>query len=351
MNSTPRLKGVCIGAGYFSHFQYEAWTRIPEAEIVAFSNRDPVKAAEITRKFGHTRLYADYREMFDREQPDFVDVITPPPSHQAICAEAAQRGIHIICQKALAPTFAEAQAIVANAAAANVRFMVHENFRFQPWYREIKRQLDANAIGTLHSLAFRSRMGDGWGENAYIPRQPYFREYPRLLVFENGVHFIDTYRYLAGEISRVTAWQRRLNPVIKGEDCALVVFEFANGALGEWDANRYNETNARNPRYTFGEFLVEGNAGSIRLAGDSRLTLQRLGEPEVELPYERADRNFAGDCCYFTQRHFVDRMLNGQPFETSGEEYLKTLAVQEAVYRSAEERRAVEVARGVGCGV
>ena len=171
--------------------------------------------------------------------------------------------------------------------------MVHENFRFQPWYREIKRQLEAGAIGDqLHSLAFRSRMGDGWGENAYIPRQPYFREYPRLLVFENGVHFIDTYRYLAGEISRVTAWHRRLNPVIKGEDCALVVFEFANGALGEWDANRYNETTARNPRYTFGEFLVEGNAGSIRLAGDSRLTLKRLGEPEVEIPYERADREF-----------------------------------------------------------
>jgi predicted dehydrogenase len=338
-----RLKGVCIGAGYFSHFQYEAWTRIPEVEIVAFSNRDPVKAAEITRKFGHTKLYADYRQMFDVEQPDFVDVITPPPSHQAICAEAARRGIHIICQKALAPTFEEAKAIVAHAAAAKVRFMVHENFRFQPWHREIKRQLEARAIGEMHSVAFRSRMGDGWGENAYIPRQPYFREYPRLLVFETGVHFIDTYRYLAGEISRVTAWHRRLNPVIKGEDCALVVFEFATGALGEWDANRYNETTARNPRYTFGECLVEGTAGSIRLASDARLTLQRLGESEVELPYERADHNFAGDCCYFTQRHFADRMLNGRPFETSGEEYLKTLTVQEAVYRSAEERRPVEV--------
>ena len=57
--SNPRLKqlkGVCIGAGYFSYFQYEAWTRIPEIEIVAFSNRDPVKAAEITKKFGHTKL-------------------------------------------------------------------------------------------------------------------------------------------------------------------------------------------------------------------------------------------------------------------------------------------------------
>jgi predicted dehydrogenase len=338
-----KLKGVCIGAGYFSHFQYEAWQRIPQVEIVAFSNRDTARAAEITTKFGLRKCYTDYREMFDQEKPDFVDIITPPPSHQAICAEASKRGIHIICQKALAPTFEEAKAIVENAAAASVRFMVHENFRFQPWHREIKRQLETGMIGQLHSMAFRSRMGDGWGENAYIPRQPYFREYPRLLVFENGVHFIDTYRYLAGEIRRVSAWLRRLNPVIKGEDRGLLVFEFESGALGEWDANRYNETTARNPRYTFGEFLVEGTTGCLRLDGEARLTLQKLGEQETEVSYERADKNFAGDCCYFTQRHFVERMLDGKPFETSGEEYLKTLAVQEAVYESAARSAPVEV--------
>jgi predicted dehydrogenase len=341
---SKKLKGVCIGAGYFSHFQYEAWSRIPEVEIVAFSNREPVKAADIRTKFGLKKFFTDYREMFDAEKPDFVDVITPPPSHREICAEASKRGIQIICQKALAPAFDEAKAIVADAAKNQVRFMVHENFRFQPWHREIKRQFDAGAIGDqLFSLAFRSRMGDGWGANAYIPRQPYFRDYPRLLVFETGVHFIDTFRFLAGEISRVTAWHRRLNPVIKGEDCALLVFEFAGGALGQWDANRYNETTAVNPRYTFGEFLIEGNAGSIRLHNDSRLTLQRLGEPEKEISYERADRNFAGDCCYFTQRHFVDRMLDGKPFETSGEDYLRTLTVQEAVYQSAESGQPVEV--------
>jgi len=324
--TTRKLKGVCIGAGYFSHFQYEAWQRIPEVEIVAFSSREPDSAAEIIEKFGPIKLYADYCEMFDAEAPDFVDVITPPESHTAICVEATRRGIHVICQKPVAPSLAEAQVMVAAAAAANVRFMVHENFRFQPWHREIKRQIQAGAIGDrLHSLYFRSRMGDGWGENAYISRQPYFRDYPRLLVFENGVHFIDTYRYLAGEISRVTAWHRRLNPVIKGEDCGLLVFEFASGAIGQWDANRYNESTALNPRYTFGEFLVEGAAGSLRLAADSRLTLQRLGESEVELPYERANRNFCGDCVYFTQRHFVDRMLDGQPFETSGEDYLRTI--------------------------
>jgi predicted dehydrogenase len=251
-----------------------------------------------------------------------------------------------MCQKPLAPTLEEAREIVGSAANEGVRFMVHENFRFQPWHREIKRLIGSGAVGDrLHSLAFRSRMGDGWGENAYIPRQPYFRDYPRLLVYETGVHFIDTFRYLAGEITRVTAWLRRLNPVIVGEDCGLLVFEFANGALGQWDANRYNEPSCPLPeaRYTFGEFLVEGSGGSLRLHLDGRLVHQALGSEEKEVDYKHERRGFAGDCCYFTQRHFTDQMLNDAPFETSGEDYLETMAVQEAVYQSAEQGRAVEV--------
>jgi D-apiose dehydrogenase len=340
-----KFRGVAIGAGYFSHFHYEAWARIPEVELVAFSDRDPAKAQVVTEKFGPLKFYSDWREMLEREKPDFVDIITPPSSHREICAEAGRRGIHIICQKPLAPSFAEARAIVSGAASHGVRFMVHENFRFQPWHREIRRQLARGAIGKkLHSLAFRSRMGDGWGEHAYIPRQPYFREYPQLLVYETGVHFIDTFRSLAGEITRVAAWLRRLNPEIKGEDCGLLIFEFANGAVGQWDANRYNEPPAgADPRYTFGEFLLEGDAGALRLDLHGRLVLQKLGGPETEISYAPPVCGFAGDCVYATQRHFIDRLLDGGSFETSGADYLKTLAVQEAVYAAATSRQAVTV--------
>ena len=342
--SHARFKGVCIGAGYFSHFQYEAWQRIPEVEIVAFSNRDADRATEIQAKFGLRKCYADWREMLEREKPDFVDIITPPPTHREISEFAARLGIHIICQKPLAPTLAEAREIVAHAANAGVRFMVHENFRFQPWHRELHRQIQSGAVGDLHSLTFRSRMGDGWGDQAYIPRQPYFRDYPRLLVYETGVHFIDTFRFLAGEISRVNAWLRRLNPVIRGEDCGLLVFEFANGAIGQWDANRYNEPACENPRYTFGEFMVEGSRGTLRVEPTGRLTLQPLGEPLREIDYVHEARGFAGDCVHATQRHFIDRLLDGAPFETSGEDYLKTITVQEAVYQAAETRTPVTIA-------
>ncbi len=340
-----KYKGVAVGAGYFSIFQYEAWNRIPEVEITALCNRNMDRARPIMEKYGVPRHYTDYREMLEKEKPDFVDIITPPENHLEATRAAADLGIAVICQKPLAPTLAEARRIVEVADKAGIRFMVHENFRFQPWHREIRRLIDAGAIGRkLHSLAFRMRQGDGWGEDAYLARQPYFREYPKLLIYETGVHFIDTFRYLAGEVKSVYCILRKLNPVIAGEDCGLLVFQFENGAVGNWDANRYNEPDYDNPRYTFGEGLVEGDEGSIRLFADGRIAIKRLGQPEADHPYKHENRNFAGDCCYFTQRHFIDRLLDGKPFETYGHEYLKTLKVQEAFYKSAAENAVVEVA-------
>jgi predicted dehydrogenase len=220
--------------------------------------------------------------------------------------------------------------------------MVHENFRYQPWYREIKALLDRGVIGDrLHSISFQCRTGDGWQDDAYLDRQPYFRTMPRLLIFETGVHFVDTFRYLAGEIDGVYASLRKLNRDIVGEDSATVMFEFACGAEGVWDANRFNEPTSQEARFTFGEALVEGNGGAIRLYGDGRLTIHLLGKDPRSLDYACENRGFAGDCVFATQRHFVDCLQSGSPFETSGPEYLKTLSVVEAIYESAAMRQPV----------
>ncbi len=328
-------KGVAVGAGYFSHFQYEAWSRIPEVAITALCNRNQQSGIELQKKYNIACHYTDYRTMIDEEQPDFIDIITPPESHLEICQYAAKNGVAIICQKPLAPTFEEGKELVAFVKQKGVPFMVHENWRFQPWYRKIKELLTQKVIGEVHTAYFRNRMGDGWGENAYIPRQPYFREYPRLIVYENGIHFIDTFRYLFGEVSSVFSKIRKLNPLIKGEDWAVVHFEFANGINAIWDANRYNEPNYENPRYTFGSMNIEGMDGTIRLYPDGHLTLQKLGEKEADVPYTHNNINFSGDCVYTTQKHFIEGLKSGTTFETNGDEYLKSLIVQEAVYESA----------------
>ena len=336
MQNKRVLRGVGIGAGYFSHYQYEAWNRIPEVQITGIYNRTRAKAEAIREQYNIGRVYDDIEEMLDGEQPDFVDIITPPETHLEIVQAAAQRGIHIICQKPLAPTYPECVAIVEQARSANVRFMTHENWRWQAWYREIKRLLEQGMLGEVFALYFRMRMGDGWSEDAYLARQPFFRNYPRLLVYETGVHFIDTFRYLLGEIETVYARIRRLNPVIQGEDSGQFVFGFEGGATAILDGNRYNENEAQNPRLTFGEMRIDGSKGHLELDYNGDITIKPLGKPSFRHEYFHEDRGFAGDCVYALQRHFVDRMLDGGPFESCGEDYLRSVKVVEACYVSAK---------------
>lgn len=328
------IKVACIGAGYFAAFHVEAWIRIQEVSLVAICDLDLNKAQVIANKFRIPYVYSDINKMLAEMHPDVVDIVTPPETHREICQLVAEKEVDMICQKPLAPSLKEAQAIVEMVENAGVRMIVHENFRFQPWYRKIKELLDQKAIGNqIHQLYFRMRTGDGWQSDAYLNRQPYFRKMPRLLVYETGIHFIDTFRYLLGEIKTVEGKLRRLNPEISGEDNALLFFEFENGAYGIWDANRYNESNDENPRYTFGELLLEGSAGTIRLYLNGMITLQPLGQPEKPVYYQHENRNFAGDCVYYAQHHFMDCLLHAKPSETEGIAYLKNLEWQERIYR------------------
>lgn len=338
-----QLKGVCVGAGYFAQFHYEAWQRIPSVKITALADTDTAVAKSVAAKFGIPNGYSDFAEMLRTEQPDFVDIITPPATHLIFCKIAADLGVNIIVQKPLAPTLQEAEELVTYCESKNVRLMVHENFRFQPWHREIKKLLDDRTIGELFNLNFRMRMGDGWQSDAYLARQPYFRTMPRLLIYETGIHFIDTFRFLAGEVKSVFAQLKKLNPEIAGEDAGTVFFNFQSGANGIYNANRYNESNFPNARYTFGEFLVEGSGGAIRLYNDGNLTIQKLGEPEKPHTYLHENRNFAGDCVFFTQSHFVKCLLEDQKFETPGQAYLQNIKIQEAIYQSSATNNAVLV--------
>jgi D-apiose dehydrogenase len=344
MPGARRLRGVGIGAGYFAPFQYEAWTRIPEVEVVGIYNRTEQRARALMEQYGIPRLYGDWKEMLDVERPDFVDIITPPETHEEMCAYAAARGIHIICQKPLAPTCEASERIVDNATRAGVRFMVHENFRWQPWYRAIKEVQRRGDIGEFTHIHFLTRMGDGWGDDAYLARQPFFREYPRLLLYETGVHFIDTFRFLLGDVASVVAETKRLNPLICGEDAGQLLLKFQNGMTAIWDANRYNESEAESPRFTFGELRVDGTGGHLTMDASSTIRVKRLGEPAAELDYARERRNFAGDCVYFLQRHFVDCMRSGQEFESSGPDYLKNVRIVDAAYESARTGNSVRVA-------
>lgn len=343
MPTDSRLHGVMIGAGQFAAYHIDAWARLPDVRITALCDRDPNNADDLAQRYGVSARFTDWREMIDSQQPDFVDIVTPPDTHHAMCLYAAQRGAHVICQQPLASTAAGAVQVVDDMADTAVRFMVHENWRWQPWYRKIHEVLASGVIGEPFSLAFRMRSGEGWGPTAYMDRDISFWYKTRLLLYEVGVHFADAFRYLFGEVETVYARTQRNNTTLNGEDAAVVVLGFVGGQTATLDASRYNENTAANPRLTFGAMRLDGSAGHLLLDTDGSLTVHPLGGIPELVDYHVPDDGFAGDCVYAIQHHFIDAVRTNLPFEADAEDYLRSLAVIEAAYESAEDQTVVKL--------
>lgn len=338
-----RLRVAGIGAGYFSRFHYDAWHRLEGAELAAICDRDRTRAEAMAEGVGGPPVFDDASDMLRAVEADIVDIVTPPATHAELVGLVARHGLPMVCQKPLAPTYAEAERIVATAEAAGVPLLVHENFRWQPWHREAKRLIERGPLGEIYAMTFRLRPGDGQGPRAYLDRQPYFQEMPRFLIHETGIHFIDVFRFLVGEVERVSASLRRLNPAIAGEDAGHVMFEMAGGRTALFDGNRLVDHAAENPRLTMGEMWLEGSDAVLRLDGDGRLHLRPQGGAEREHAYEWENRGFGGDCVHALQAHVLAWLAGEAPAVNDGRAYLRNLAVEEAVYQANESGTTVLV--------
>lgn len=330
-----------VGAGYFSQFHYDSWQRMERCRLVGACDIDLTKASATGAP-----AFADLAEMLAKTQPDVLDIIVPPQAHAETLQTALEAGVKtIICQKPFCLDLAEAQAMTQAAQIAGAQIVVHENFRFQPWYRGIKIALDNDLIGTPLQMTFRLRPGDGQGPRAYLDRQPYFQQMKQFLIHETAVHWIDTFRYLLGDPTAVYADLRQINGVIAGEDAGYVLFDHPGGVRALFDGNRCLDHAADNTRRTMGEALIEGTEGTLDLSGDGALWLRYFGSTSEScvLPADTWD-GFGGDCVHALQSHVVSGLLDGEPLENLAEDYLRVIEIEEAIYRSAAAGQKIALA-------
>ncbi|MEL6433858.1 MAG: Gfo/Idh/MocA family oxidoreductase, partial [Pseudomonadota bacterium] len=283
--------------------------------------------------------------LLETTQPDLLDIIVPPQAHTDAILTALNQGVRwIICQKPFCQSLSEASAISDRAKSLGATVIVHENFRFQPWYRRIKSAIDEGLVGQPLQMTFRLRPGDGQGDGAYLDRQPYFQKMERFLVHETAVHWIDTFRFLFGDPKAVYADLRRFNPVIAGEDAGMILFDFEGDIRAAFDGNRLLDHSSDNMRRTMGEALMEGTTGSIELRGDGSLKHRAFGTSDYQtlMAPDESDE-FGGDCVHALQSHVIDGMRGLREIENLADQYLKVIEIEEAIYTSYATGRKIDL--------
>lgn len=335
------LRIALIGCGFFARNQLHGWADVEGAEVVALCDRDRGRLDAAGGDFGIERRYTDAAEMLAAGGFDAVDIATTVPSHRALVVMAADAGLHVICQKPFAQNLTDARHMVEAVERAGKTLMVHENFRWQSSVRAVIEALRGGVIGTpfFGRVSFRS------GYDVFSG-QPYLAEGERFIIEDLGIHILDISRALFGDVDRITATTRRINPKIKGEDVATMLLSHENGVTSVVDCSYAT----RRAPDTFPETLIEidGTEGALRLDAGYRLTIQTGDNSETRdvspplLPWAEKPWHNIQESVAIIQRHFTECLRDGIQPETSGRDNLQTLALVEAAYRSAAEARSVD---------
>ena len=336
----PKRRVGLAGAGWVAPHHLKAWQQLRDrAAVVAIADPQVEAAHARASAFGVPGVYASVEAMLEAGQLDVIDVASSRETHGPICRLAADHGLAILCQKPLAPTFDEAASLAADVGP-RVRLMVHDNWRFRPHYRCIAGWLGEGRIGEIRTatmtLLTSGLIADASGRAPAIERQPMFATLERLLVMEVLIHHVDTLRFLLGPLTLHGSAIGRSCPLVRGEDRASMFMTTAAGAavtvIGDFMAQGHPTT--LNDR-----FEILGTTGAILLEGD-RLRLIRAGQVE-DVALDLAanyDASYLG-----ALTHFLDRLDDGNAFETSPEDNLETLRIVEQVY-AAPHREAASVA-------
>jgi predicted dehydrogenase len=173
------------GRGNYGHDLDVALRDQPRLTLVAVADEDPAGRAAAAKRLGVAQAYADYREMLDREKPQFV-VIGPRwvDAHKEMILACAERGIHMFCEKPMARDVAECDAIVAACERAHVKLAIAFQTRYGPRYEHARALIRSGAIGEVLEIRGRGKEDRrGGGED--------------LMVL--GPHIMDIYRDLLGE--------------------------------------------------------------------------------------------------------------------------------------------------------
>jgi UDP-N-acetyl-2-amino-2-deoxyglucuronate dehydrogenase len=313
------LRVALIGCGGISAEHARAARELPELlRYTVAVDEDPSRASTRAAEAGAEAL-TDWRAALQRADVDAVDICLPHDLHAEVAVAAARAGKHVLVEKPLATTMADADAMLAAAREAGVVLMVAFCERYMPLYQRVKEIVASGALGR----PLMARID----HNQWVVAPPghWIRSRQRLgggCVSSAGCHRLDLLRWFLGEPEAVSAMTVQRPEQMEGEVGGLVNLRFPSGAIGNlailWSA-------LLPPWYE--ELWIDGEEGRLHTHGGLHVASRRTGTDEVLLV--PAGDGFTGEL-----RHFAECVRDGRMPLTSGEDARKTLAVCLAAYES-----------------
>ncbi|WP_375422988.1 Gfo/Idh/MocA family protein [uncultured Friedmanniella sp.] len=320
-----------VGCGDVSVVHAEALAALPDVELVAVCDTDPGRREAAAEAYG-VPGFADHRALLDRGRPDVVHLATPHHTHASLAVDALRAGVHVVLEKPVAATLAEADRLIAEAQRSPAKIAVC----FQNRYN--------TAVAAMHRLLTSGELGPVLGAAATVMwhRPPdYYRRRPWRatwagsgggLLMNQAIHTVDLLPWLLGEVTAVSghAATRALGGVIEVEDTAELALTHRGGARSLLYATLAHAVDA-----PVGVEVVTERA-TLSLSGD--LTV-RHADGRVETVVER--RGTSGGRSYWGLSHqlliadFYARLGDTEPFWIGPREAKTSLAIVKEVYRQS----------------
>lgn len=381
-----QLRIGMIGYKFMGKAHSNAYRSLPmffpkalKPEMAVLCGRNAAALQEAAARLGWSDTVTDWRELVGRADIDLIDINAPSDAHKEIALAAAKAGKHIFCEKPLALTLADSREMLEAAEEAGVMHMVGFNYRFSPAVRLAKRLVESGRLGQIYH--FRAWFLQDW---ILDPEFPLVWRLQKEIAGSGshgdlGAHLIDLAHFLVGDIHEVIGMsetfikERPLAAEMTGlsakanadapkgpvtvDDATLFLARFANGAIGSFEATRF----AAGHRST-NSFEINGSLGSVKF------DFERMNELEVYLTSDEEDvqgfrRVLATDPAHDYaeawwppghtigfEHTFIHEFLELSSAAAEGRQPVpnfhdgvKCQAVLEAVERSVEERRWVQL--------
>jgi len=346
MKTKVRVGVIGLGMGR-NHAR--GYRECPDAELVAVCDIDPKRLAERSGEFAPARAYLRYEEMFEKEKLDAVSVAVPNDLHCPITCDALEAGLHVLCEKPMATSAAEAKRMRDLARRKRLKLMIHFNCRWGREARALKEIVDAGELGKIYWARTRWLRSRGFpGIGTWFTDRRRSGGGP---LIDLGVHRVDlavwlmdfpkvdtvsaaTYHHLSKKAAR------RTRKTCTVEDLATALVRFKDGATlsveVSWDLNGERLEDQLTEIYGTEGGIVHRNIGDgyeyeVRLFREMHGRLVSV-TPKLYGPKPQT-----------TMAHFIECIVKDKEPEATADHGLYVMKILDAIYASAAKSREVKV--------